>query len=201
MSGGSGEQAVLMAACAQMGRFYDLPTGVAAGMADSKLPDAQAGYEKGYTTALAGHSGANLVYESAGMLGSLLGACLESFVIDNDMLGAVNRSVRGVDVDDESLSVESMREVCMEGPNHFLGHPQTLGLMQREYVYPEIGDRASPKEWGEQGSTKRCRACGRAGARDTGPSLPDAHPAGGRCPPARGVPHPACAVPRLICSR
>ena len=153
MSGGSGEQAVLMAACAQMGRFYDLPTGIAAGMADSKLPDAQAGYEKGYTTALAGHSGANLVYESAGMLGSLLGACLESFVIDNDMLGAVNRSVRGVNIDDESLSVESMREVCMEGPNHFLGHPQTLGLMQREYVYPEVGDRASPKEWGEQGSS------------------------------------------------
>ena len=46
-----------MAACAQMGRFYDLPTGIAAGMADSKLPDAQAGYEKGYTTVLAGHSG------------------------------------------------------------------------------------------------------------------------------------------------
>ena len=153
MSGGSGEQAVLMAACAQMGRFYDLPTGIAAGMADSKLPDAQAGYEKGYTTVLAGHSGANLVYESAGMLGSLLGACLESFVIDNDMLGAVNRSVRGVDIDVESLSVETMREVCTEGPNHFLGHPQTLGLMQREYVYPEVGDRASPKEWGEQGST------------------------------------------------
>ena len=87
------------------------------------------------------------------MLGSLLGACLESFVIDNDMLGAVNRSVRGVDIDDESLSLETMREVCMEGPKHFLGHPQTLGLMQREYVYPEIGDRASPKEWGEQGST------------------------------------------------
>ena len=153
MSGGSGEQAVLMAACAQMGRFYDLPTGIAAGMADSKLPDAQAGYEKGYTTALAGHSGANLVYESAGMLGSLLGACLESFVIDNDMLGAVNRSVRGVDIDDESLSVETMREVCLEGPTHFLGHPQTLGLMQREFVYPEVGDRTSPKEWGEQGST------------------------------------------------
>ena len=162
MSGGSGEQAVLMAACAQMGRFYDLPTGVAAGMADSKLPDAQAGYEKGYTTVLAGHSGANLVYESAGMLGSLLGANLESFVIDNDMLGAVNRSVRGIDVDDESLSIETMREVCTQGPNHFLGHPQTLGLMQREYVYPEVGDRASPKEWGEQGSTDVVeRAAGR----------------------------------------
>ena len=172
MSGGSGEQAVLMAACAQMGRFYDLPTGIAAGMADSKLPDAQAGYEKGYTTVLAGHSGANLVYESAGMLGSLLGACLESFVIDNDMLGAVNRSVRGVDIDDESLSLETMREVCTQGPNHFLGHPQTLGLMQREYVYPEVGDRTSPKEWGEQGSTDAVERAAARCPRDAGRALP-----------------------------
>ncbi|GIT54803.1 MAG: hypothetical protein Ct9H300mP16_19630 [Pseudomonadota bacterium] len=35
-----------MAACGQMGRYYDLPTGIAAGMADAKLPDAQSGYEK-----------------------------------------------------------------------------------------------------------------------------------------------------------
>jgi trimethylamine--corrinoid protein Co-methyltransferase len=153
MSGGSGEQAVLMAACAQMGRFYDLPTGIAAGMADSKLPDAQAGYEKAYTNVLAGHSGANLVYESAGMHGSLLGCCYESYVIDNDMLGAVNRTVRGIEVNDESLSIEAMREVCIGGPNHFLGHSQTLSLMQKEYVYPEVGDRTSPKEWAEQGST------------------------------------------------
>jgi trimethylamine--corrinoid protein Co-methyltransferase len=153
MSGGSGEQAVLMAACAQMGRYYDLPTGIAAGMADSKLPDAQSGYEKAYTNALAGHSGANLVYESAGMQASLLGCSYESYVIDNDMLGAINRTVRGIEVTDESLSVEVMRDVCTEGPGHFLGHRQTLGLMEKEYVYPVVGDRASPKEWREQGST------------------------------------------------
>ena len=107
MSGGSGEQAVLMAACGQMGRFYDLPTGVAAGMADAKLPDAQSGYEKGYTVTLAAHSGTNLVYESAGMHASLLGACLESYIIDNDMLGAINRTVRGIDVTDETLSIDT----------------------------------------------------------------------------------------------
>ena len=153
MSGGSGEQAVLMAACAQMGRFYDLPTGIAAGMADSKLPDAQAGAEKAYTNALAAHSGANLVYESAGMHASLLGACFESFVIDNDMLGAINRTVRGIEVTEDSLSLEVMREVCERGPGHYLGQDQTLDLMQRDYVYPEVGDRSSPKEWIEQGST------------------------------------------------
>lgn len=153
MSGGSGEQAVLMAACAQMGRFYDLPTGIAAGMADSKLPDAQSGYEKSYTNTLAGHSGANMVYESAGMLASLLGCSYESYVIDNDMLGAINRTVRGIEVNDDTLSIEVMREVCTEGPGHFLGHSQTIDLMQKEYVYPDVGDRTSPKEWKEQGST------------------------------------------------
>ncbi len=153
MSGGSGEQAILMAACGQMGRYYDLPTGIAAGMADSKVPDAQSGFEKGYTTSLAGHSGANMVYEAAGMQASLLGVSLESFVIDNDMLGAVNRSVRGIEIDGNSMSTEVIRDVCIGGPNHFLGHDQTMNLMQRDYVYPQVGDRTSPKEWAELGST------------------------------------------------
>ena len=152
MSGGSGEQAVLMAACAQMAHFYDLPGGIAAGMTDAKVPDAQSGFEKGYTNALAGLAGANLVYESVGMHASLLGCCIESYVIDNDMLGGVLRTVRGIEVTDENLSVEAMREVCIEGPGHFLGHSQTLERMETDYVYPEIGDRTSPKEWVEQGS-------------------------------------------------
>ncbi|OED39833.1 methyltransferase [Chromatiales bacterium (ex Bugula neritina AB1)] len=151
MSGGSGEQAILMAACGQMmGSYYDLPTGIAAGMADAKLPDAQSGYEKGYTVTLAAHSGANMIYESAGMHASLLGACLESYVIDNDMLGAINRTVRGIDVNDETLSIDTMRDVCIDGPLHYLGHQQTMDLMQKEYLYPEIGDRNSPKEWYER---------------------------------------------------
>lgn len=151
MSGGSGEQAILMAACGQMGRYYGLPTGIAAGMADAKTPDAQSGYEKAYTNTLAAHSGANLIYESAGMHASLLGVCYESMVIDNDMLGAINRTVRGIEVNDDTLSVSAMRDVCIDGPNHYLGHEQTLDLMLSEYIYPTIGDRTSPKEWEEQG--------------------------------------------------
>jgi trimethylamine--corrinoid protein Co-methyltransferase len=161
MSGGSGEQAILSAACAQMARFYDLPGAVPAGMTDSKVPDAQSGFEKGYTVALAAQSGGNMIYEAAGMHASLLGFCLESCVIDNDMLGSIMRTVRGIEVTDESLSVEAVRQVCTEGPGHFLGHDQTLDLMEKEYVYPEIGDRSSPKEWIEQGSTnvvQRARA-------------------------------------------
>lgn len=151
MSGGSAEQAVLTAACAQMAQFYDLPGASAAGMSDSKLPDIQAGYEKGITNVMAGLSGLNLVYESAGMHASLLGFCLESLIIDNDMLGHCLRCVRGLEVSDEALSVATIAQVCLEGPGHYLGNEQTLKLMQTEYFYPAVGDRFSPKEWNEKG--------------------------------------------------
>ena len=36
------------------------------------------------------------------MHGSLLGCCLESYVIDNDMLGAINRTIRGIEITEES---------------------------------------------------------------------------------------------------
>jgi trimethylamine--corrinoid protein Co-methyltransferase len=87
------------------------------------------------------------------MQGSLLGTSFEGYVIDNDMLGAINRTIRGIEVNADSLSIEAMREVCIEGPVHYLGHEQTLKLMKRDYVYPEVGDRNSPKDWAEQGST------------------------------------------------
>jgi trimethylamine--corrinoid protein Co-methyltransferase len=72
-------------------------------------------------------------------------------VIDNDMLGSILRTVRGIEVTEASLSLEAMREVCLGGPNHFLGHDQTLELMQAEYLYPEIACRRSPQEWLEHG--------------------------------------------------
>jgi trimethylamine--corrinoid protein Co-methyltransferase len=149
MSGGSAEQALLTAGCAQMHQFYRLPGGAAAGIADSKLPDMQAGWEQGISNVLAGLSGLNMVYESVGMHASLLGFCLESLVLGDDMLGQVMRCVRGIDVNEDSVSIEAMRQVCLEGPGHYLGSSQTLALMQTEYIYPELANRMSPKEWAE----------------------------------------------------
>ncbi len=154
MSGGSAEQALLTAGCAQMHRFYNLPGGAAAGISDSKLPDMQAGWEQAITNTLAGLSGLNMVYESVGMHASLLGFCLESLVMGDDILGQVLRCVRGIDVTPDSTSLDVMREVCLGGPGHYLGSDQTLRLMQTEYVYPSVGNRMSPKEWVEAGSPR-----------------------------------------------
>ena len=151
MSGGSAEEAVLAAGAAQVANWMGLPSGVPAGMSDSKLVDAQAGHEKGLTVALAAQAGANLIYESAGMLASLLACSLEMMVVDNDLLGAVNRTVRGIEVNRESLATEVIKNV-VSGEGHYLGHEQTLRVMQREYLYPKIGDRLNPEDWSDAGS-------------------------------------------------
>ncbi len=149
MSGGSAEQALLTAGCAQMHRFYGLPGGAAAGISDSKLPDMQAGWEQGITNVMAGLAGLNMVYESVGMHASLLGFCFESLVLGDDILGQALRCVRGIDVTEDTVSIEAMKSVCLEGPGHYLGSEQTLRLMQSEYTYPALGNRMSPKEWDE----------------------------------------------------
>src|SRR6056297_3182743 len=151
MSGGSGEQPLLSAGCAQMHAFYDLPGGAAAGFADAKLPDMQAGWEQMCSNVMAGLSGLNLVYEAAGMHASLLGFCHESLILGDDLIGQAMRCVRGIEVDEDSLSLEVIRATCIGGPGHYLGSDQTLMRMQRDYVYPDLADRSSPKEWVEMG--------------------------------------------------
>lgn len=150
-SGGSGEEALVSAAAVQMINYYGLASSIGAGMTDSKLPDNQAGFEKGIAVTLAAQAGCNNVSESAGMVGSLMAVSPEALVIDNDMLGAVLRTVRGIEINDETLSYDVIAEV-VHGEGHYLRHAQTLQLMRSEYEYPELCDRSVPGEWEAGGS-------------------------------------------------
>ena len=149
-TGGSGEQAVVSASIAQLCNFYGLPSSVSACMSDSKLPDNQAGYEKAISATLVAHAGCNYIGEAAGMLGSLMTCSYEAMVIDNDMIGNVLRTIRGVEVNDDTLSLETIREAAL-GPGHFLGSAQTLKLMKSDYLYPTLADRQSSGLWEESG--------------------------------------------------
>lgn len=149
MTVGSGEQALLSAGCAQMHKFYGIPGGAAGGASDSKLPDMQAGWEQMCSAVMTGLSGLNMVYEAAGMHASLLGFCHESLIMSDDLLGQAMRCVRGIEVNDETMALDQMAEVCLGGSGHYLGTGQTLSRMQKDNVYPLLGDRTSPKEWAE----------------------------------------------------
>jgi len=149
-SGGSGEFALINAATAQMCNFYGLVGSVATGMTDSKTMDAQAGYEKALTTTAAVLAGGNDVCTYPGSVGSLIGFSFEGMVIDNDMMGSVLRLLRGIEVNEDTLSYKVIEDAVF-GPGHYLGHEQTLRLMKTEYLYPEVADRRNPTEWREGG--------------------------------------------------
>jgi trimethylamine--corrinoid protein Co-methyltransferase len=145
-SGGSGEEALVMAATAQLCNHFGFITSAACGMTDAKTMDAQAGYEKAITTTALALAGGNLAAAYPGIVGSLIGQSFEGMVIDNDMLGNVQRLLRGIEVTDETLSYEVISDTVF-GAGHFLNQTQTLELMQSEYLYPDVADRRTPGEW------------------------------------------------------
>jgi trimethylamine--corrinoid protein Co-methyltransferase len=151
MSGGGGEQALLTAACVQMARHFDLPSSTIAGATDSKIADAQAGYEKSLNVTLAAQAGCNFITQACGMQASLMAASLEAYLIDNDMLGTILKSLAPIEVAPHTLALDSIREV-VAGEGHFLGQPDTLARMSSDFVYPKLADRRSPAQWAQAGS-------------------------------------------------
>ncbi len=151
MCGGGGEQAILMAAAAQMGRHFRLPTSSIAGITDAKTLDAQYGAEKALAVAMAAHAGSNVVTQAAGIHASLLAVSLEGYVSDNDLLGNILRTIRGVEATPENIAADVIANVC-RGPGHYLGEVHTFDRMKSDYFYPHIGDRRSPAEWQESGA-------------------------------------------------
>ncbi|MDA9009453.1 trimethylamine methyltransferase family protein [Alphaproteobacteria bacterium] len=151
VSGGSGEQALYMAACSQMAQYYDLPNSTIAGATDSKIADAQSGYEKCLAVANVAQAGCNMITQSCGMQANLMGVALEAFVIDNDMLGGILRTLAKPQVDTQTLSVDVIADV-VRGEGHFLGHPDTYKRMRSDFLYPETADRRSIEDWEADGA-------------------------------------------------
>jgi trimethylamine--corrinoid protein Co-methyltransferase len=143
--------ALLASGIAQISRYYDLPNSIVAGISSAKVPDAQYGWEKGYLTALVSQSGANMVPMAMGGIADNVGFSSEALVIDDSMLTGVLRCLKGIDVSDQSLGLESIRR-AITGSGHFLGDEMTLSNMKTEFVYPEFADRLSIDAWLEAGS-------------------------------------------------
>ena len=151
MAGGCGEQAMLTAAAAQMARHYGLPSSTIAGATESKIPDAQSGYEKCLTVAQTVQAGANIVTQSCGAQASLMGISFEALVVDNDMLGCILRATNPVDISPQTLSARNIGAVA-SGAGHFLGEADTYARMHSDFLYPGIADRSVIDVWEAAGS-------------------------------------------------
>jgi trimethylamine--corrinoid protein Co-methyltransferase len=150
--GGSVEFGICNAAITQLAHHYKLPIYNSAGMTEAKIPDIQAGMEKAQSVIQVALAGANFIHHAAGMLEDSTTIAYEQFVIDNDLLGMAMRSVRGIEVNDETLALDVIDRVGPGG--HYLIDRHTLDYMRTEHYYPTaIFDRQTHERWEAAGSS------------------------------------------------
>ena len=147
---GSIEMGLLNAAGAQMAQFYQLPFYATGGMTDSKVLDAQSGYESAITSLLCALAGANFIHDAAGLMEFALTVCYEKFVIDNEILGMIMRAVEGIRIDDDTLAFDLIKQVGPGG--NFVTAKHTRRFMRSEHYQPSLSDRNSREEWEAEGS-------------------------------------------------
>ena len=152
---GAVEMGLMNAASAQMAQFYKLPLYSTAGMSDSKVNDAQAGYESAITGLMVALAGGNLIHDAAGFLEFCMTASYDKLVIDNEIIGMVMRAVEGIEVNDETLAFDVLKEVGPGG--HFVSNRHTRRHMRSEQYQPQLSDRENRDVW-MKSSAKDARA-------------------------------------------
>lgn len=155
---GAIERAMINAAVTQMAQFYQLPYYSTAGTSDAKLMDAQAAYESAMSNLLVSMAGANYIHDAIGLTEFDLTVSYEKLVIDNEIAGMCLRTLRGIEVTDETMAVDLICEVGAAGD--FLGERHTVKHMRTEFFQPEIADRNERGHWekdGKKDATQRAR--------------------------------------------
>jgi len=147
---GSVEMGLLNAAGAQMAQFYQIPFYATGGMTDSKILDAQSGYESAITSLLCALAGSNFIHDAAGLMEFALTACYEKYVIDNEILGMVMRAVDGIKVNDDTLAYDIIKQMGPGG--NFVTAKHTRRYMRSEHYETSLSNRDSRDEWEAKGS-------------------------------------------------
>jgi len=149
--GGAIECGMMQAAQHQLCQRIDVPNYASSGLSDAKIPDAQAGWEKAFTTLLAAMGGNNFIHHAAGMLESMSAVAYEQYIIDDEIIGASCALLKGIPVDDDHLAFDAIKEVGPGG--HFLMNSHTMKHLRTEYFkgngISHTGDRST---WEDQGS-------------------------------------------------
>jgi len=147
---GAIETAMIDVAYAQVGKRLAMPTHTYLGASDSKLLDAQAGFESGMSALMGALAGINMI-SGAGMLDFLRAQSLEKLVVDAEIIAMVKRLLRGVETRDEVLGATLIRRVGHHG--HFLGQKHTRSwFAQEQFIPSDVVDRGSLTAWRDAGA-------------------------------------------------
>ena len=137
------------AALGQISRFYNMPTFGFAAVSDSPTIDAQCGMEMMWSVLINALAGLNLCHD-VGYLNSGLLFSLESLLLGNEIISAVNHFMNGIEVNEVTLALEVIDKVGPEG--NFLMEENTREFLKKEGWYPKFLNRKKFQAWEAEGS-------------------------------------------------
>ena len=143
------ECGILHMAFAQMARFYKVPCGGYIGLSNSKINDAQSGYETGMSSVAGVLAGADML-NMAGLLDALKVFDFAKAVIDDEVAQMLKRLKRGITFNEEELALDAIAQTKPGGS--FLMNPHTAKRMKTEALLTKIADRDQRNIWEKKGS-------------------------------------------------
>ncbi|MFZ5818393.1 MAG: trimethylamine methyltransferase family protein [Chloroflexota bacterium] len=143
------ECGMLHMAFAQMARFYNAPSGGYIGLTNSKVNDAQSGYETGMS-AVAGLLGGADMFNMGGLLDALKAFDFAKAVIDDEIFQMLKRMKRGIAFSEEELALDV---IAKAGPGgSFMMQSHTTKRMKTEALLTKLADRDARSVWEKKGA-------------------------------------------------
>jgi len=144
------ESTLLHMVGAQMAHFYGLPY-QGANTCDSKVSDAQMGYERALHFLSLAYAGCNIIHVATGNLEQMRLASYEQCLLDNEILGATFRILKGLTVDRDTLAVDVFKDIGPGPGGQFIDHDHTLRHLRRERWEPRLTSREPWETWQAHG--------------------------------------------------
>ncbi len=146
---GAPEFALLQWGTVQLGKFYNLPTRSSGGLADSHVPDIQAGVETCQNLWAAAIGGADFMRHACGIISSYMAMNFNKFLVDEEICRRLKYLRKGIEVSDETLMLKAIGEVASKSSNYLI-HPSTLKKCRTAFSPPGLFPRLTLEAWQNQ---------------------------------------------------
>ncbi len=147
---GAPEWGMVGAAIARMSQHYGIPCRIGSGVSDSKIPDAQAGYEFTMNALTMALAGANMIF-GAGGLETGLTFDYAKLIMDHECITNIHKLLSGVKIDHESMVLDLIDEIGPGGT--YLTHRHTF-QHTREQSQGVVFDRKTRTQWMQSSNGK-----------------------------------------------
>jgi trimethylamine--corrinoid protein Co-methyltransferase len=141
----SPEDAKNIAIAAAMGRYYNMPCRGQGALTESFCLDYQAGMESAVMLTVAALSGIHVGLHNCGTFGSMIAMSFEKFIADEDLCGAVKALMKPLELTDDALALDLIREMGTSGD--YLMQDHTLNRCRTEFFLPDLGIRTLHNNW------------------------------------------------------